>query len=330
MIRRRSFLPSLIVCALIMLFALMLSMLLGSVPMGIESWFQALTGRGDARLAIIVRDIRFPRALGAALAGMALASAGLLLQAATDNDLCAPNVIGVNAGAGFQVMLVLCLLPSAFRLLPLFAFFGALLTSGLVLLLSFSSGRRSSKATVVLAGVAVSALFNAGISYLSLRYPDALSSYAAFSAGGFAGLQLNRLGTPALLAGIAFVGALMVAPSMNLLCMGDDQASALGVRVRRTRVWALVLASALCAAAVSFAGLIGFVGLIVPHITRALMGNDLRKNLPLGALMGATLTLMSDLAGRTLFAPSEVPAGILLSAIGAPFFIYLLLRRRRA
>lgn len=304
--------------------------LAGSVRLSMGEIFSALfSEEGDPTVRTILLQLRLPRILAAALAGAGLAVSGLLLQTATDNDLCSPNVIGVNAGAGFAVMICLSLFPMAFAAIPALAFAGAALTTLLVLGMSFAAAGRGVRTRVVLAGVAVGAFFNAGISFLSQLYPDALSSYAAFSAGGFRDVYAEDLYIPAamILAGLVLAEGL--SPRLNLLCLGDDIAQALGVRVKLLRFLSLLLASLLCGAVVSFAGLLGFAGLIVPHIARRLVGQDVRVLVPACILCGAVLVILSDLFARTLFAPAELPAGILMAVLGAPFFLYLLFRRRR-
>ena len=306
----------------------LLGLAMGSARLGFGEVAQALVGKGGETARLIVWQLRLPRVAGALLAGAGLAVAGLLLQSATDNDLCSPNVIGVNAGAGLAVMTLLCLFPMAFRLLPAAAFAGAFGTT--LLGVSFSLGHHTSNTTVVLAGVAVGTLFNAGISFLSQLYPDSLSSSASFSAGGFSGVYAGELAVPAVIVAAGLAGAQGLAPRMNLLCLGDELAQALGVRVKGLRLAALALASALCAAIVSYAGLLGFVGLVVPHMARRLAGHDMRALVPACALLGASLVTLSDLAGRVLFSPAELPAGILMAAMGAPFFLFLLFKRSRS
>ena len=314
-----------------MLISALAGLLLGSVSLDPSDLAAALLGReADSTAFVILFNLRLPRVAGALLAGAGLAVAGLLLQSATNNDLCSPNVIGVNAGAGLAVMIFLCLFPMAFRFLPAAAFLGALGTTGLVLGASFSLGHHTSRTTVLLAGVAVGTLFNAGISFLSQLYPDVLSSYSSFSAGGFSGLYARDLPVPAIMILGGVLCAQGIAPRLNLLCLGDEMAQSLGVRVQRLRLAALVLASALCAAVVSFAGLLGFVGLVVPHMARRITAaEDIRVLVPACALLGAALVTLSDLAGRTLFSPAELPAGILMAMLGAPFFLFLLFKRSR-
>lgn len=318
--------------ALLFTFLLLLSLLcgfsFGSVRLPVSRMIAAVQGQ-DSTAAVILFQLRLPRVLAAALAGVGLSVAGCLLQAVTDNDLCAPNIVGVNAGAGFAVMLMLCCFPLLWRLQPIAAFFGALASTSLVLSVAFAGRTYGQKSTVILAGVAVSSILNAGISFLSIRFPDALSSYTAFSVGGFSGVSAPRLTLPAVMIGVGFLAALLLAPKIELLCLGDDGARALGVPIRAVRAAAILLASALCAAVVSFAGLLGFVGLIVPHVVRRLVRGRLRAHLVFAALCGAILVLCSDLAGRVLFAPGELPAGIIMAFIGAPFFIFLLIRKRK-
>lgn len=277
---------------------------------------------------LILISIRLPRVLGAALAGASLASAGALLQCVTANELCAPNIIGINSGAGFGVILTLCMAPSLWALIPLSAFTGAFVACAIIMGISFGTSVKANGSTLVLCGVAISSLLTAGISFLSLRFPDVLSSYTAFSVGGFSGTELKQLLLPAIIILLALFVSQLIAPSLNLLCLGDEIAASLGIRVKAIRMTALICACALAACAVSFAGLLGFVGLIVPHIIRRMAGNDMRYNIVFCAMGGAVICILSDLIGRTIFAPTELPCGIIMAFIGAPFFIYLLIKRR--
>lgn len=271
--------------------------------------------------------VRLPHVAGCLLAGMALAVSGVLLQTATNNPLAGPNIIGVNAGAGFAMVLGMCAAPMAYRWFPVMAFAGAFACTVLIVFVANRAG--GSRVTIVLAGVAVSTLLSAGISLLRLMHPDMALAYNAFSAGGVSGVTFGDMAIPALIILAALAGAMLLSGRLNLLCLGDSMVRSLGVQVTFLRTLALILASACAAAAVSFAGLLGFVGLMVPHIARRLVGGaDVRKLLPVSALLGATLVVLADLLGRVLFAPSEIPAGIITAFIGAPFFFVLLLQRR--
>lgn len=312
---------------LLLIITFVLGLALGSVNLGLKEIYQGLKDPFSTAY-IIILQLRLPRVCAAALAGFALAVAGAVLQNVTNNHLCAPNIIGINAGAGFVVMVMLCFMSKLWIWLPIGAFAGALVTTFIVMSLAFYGGNRTQGTTIVLAGVAISSILNAGISFLSLRYPDVLTSYTAFSVGGFVDVSLVRLAFPAVIIAAAFIVLQCLAAKLNILCLGDEMAQSLGVNVKSIRIIALTASAALCAAAVSFAGLLGFVGLIVPHIARYFSQHDMRFQLGLSGIAGAILTILSDLGGRLLFAPSELPAGIIMALIGAPFFLYLLISRR--
>ena len=275
----------------------------------------------------IIYVVRLPRITGCLLAGIGLAVSGVLLQTATNNPLAGPNIIGVNAGAGFAMILGLCVAPMAYRLTPLMAFAGAFCCTGLIVAVANRAG--GSRIAIVLSGVAVSTLLSAGISMLKLLYPDLAITYNYFSVGGVSGVTFPQMVLPGCMILGVLIVSILLSPRLNLLCLGDAMAQGLGVRAKALRTLALLLASASAAAAVSFAGLLGFVGLMVPHMARYLTGSgNPGKNLPVSALLGGTLVLLADLMGRVVFAPSEIPAGIITALIGAPFFFVLLLQRR--
>lgn len=311
-----------------MLASVILGLCIGSTPLPLGQVVGGLLRLEPNSLeSRILWVVRLPHVAGCALAGVALAVSGLLLQTATNNPLAGPNVIGVNAGAGFVLMVGMCFLPTAFPVFPLLAFVGAFGATAVIVFVANRVG--GSKVTIVLAGVAVSALLSAGISLLKLIEPDLAIAYNGFSVGGVGGVTFGQLVVPAALVLGVLVAAALLAKRLDLLCLGDSLASGLGVRVKLLRTLTLLLASAAAAAAVSFAGLLGFVGLMVPHMARKLLGRwDVPRLLPACALLGATLVILADLLGRVLFAPSEVPAGIITAFIGAPFFFALLLQRR--
>lgn len=308
------------------LIAALLSILFGGASLTPAEVAKGLFGTQDGTLTTIVRGVRLPRVLAGILSGIGLSVSGLLLQSVTDNALASPNVIGVNAGAGLSVILILACFPSLLPIVPLAAFLGAFLATLLILALAGRLG--GSGVTVILSGIALTAVLNAAISFITLLDTDVVSAYNYFSIGGLSGVYLDRLPLPAILILLSFAGAMLLSRDLEVLRLGDEAAQALGVRVRPLRMLALICASASAAAAVSFAGLLGFVGLIVPHTARALVGSSFRRALPATALLGGTLVLLSDLAGRTLLSPTEIPVGILMALIGAPFFLFLLIRRR--
>ncbi len=322
---RNSFL---IVCLfLLVLLSAIAGLGFGSAGLGFDELFGGLFQRiGYEQETTIIYAVRLPRVLAGLIAGVGLSVSGVLLQTVTNNALASPNIIGVNAGAGFAVILFLFFFPMSYAMLPFAAFFGAFLTT--LLILAVSHRMNSSKMTVILAGIAFTAILNAGISFFSLLDPDVFTSYRYFSVGGFSGVGLTETGIPAVMVLVCLILSMLISRRVNLLCLGDSMAASLGVRVNRLRIFCLILASASAAAVVSIAGLLGFVGLIVPHIARRLVGSDVRWLLPVSALTGAALVVLSDMLGRVLFAPTELPVGIILSLLGAPFFFFLLMKRK--
>lgn len=244
------------------------------------------------------------------------------------NPLAAPNIIGVNAGAGLCTAVCAALWPSWTAAVPFAAFLGALGGVGLVLFIGSRTG--ASKMTLVLAGVAVSGMFSAGIDAVLTFFPDALNGYTDFRVGGVANLSMTRVAPAFWVILTAFLLTLSLAGELDVLLLGEETARSLGLPARRLRLILLSLAAALAGAAVSFAGLLGFVGLIAPHMVRRLVGEDSSARLlAAAALGGAALLTVCDVLARTLFAPYELPVGVVLSLLGGPFFLWLLLRQRR-
>jgi iron complex transport system permease protein len=286
-----------------------------------------VTGAGDSTTAIILWQLRLPRVAAGILAGVGLSTAGVLLQTVTANDLAGPNIIGINSGAGLAVIWTLTVAPTAGKLLPIGAFLGAFGAALVILLAADRLG--SSRTGVLLIGIAITTLLNAAISFLSLLDEGVLAQYNHFTVGSLKGIRMGELAVPAVIIGLAFLASLALSGRLRVLCLGDAAAAALGIRVKKLRILALACAAACAAAVVSFAGLLGFVGLVVPHIGRRLVGQDPGRLLPTAALTGAVILVLADLLGRTLVAPSELPVGILMSIIGAPYFLILLLRRKQ-
>lgn len=299
----------------------------GGVALSFSQLADALTGRGEGAVGVIFWQLRLPRVIAGLLAGVGLSVAGVLLQSVTANALASPGIVGINSGAGLGVILLLTAAPTAGKLLPLGAFFGAFGAALLILLAASRLG--ASKTGIVLIGIAVSTVFSAAISFLSLLDEGVLAQYNHFTVGSLKGVRMDALLLPGILIGLSLAAALLLSPKLGVLCLGDGAASALGIRVKRLRMTALVCAAASAAAVVSFAGLLGFVGLIVPHIAKKLAGEQPARFLPVAALTGGALVIVADLLGRTLFAPSELPVGILMSLVGGPYFLILLCRRKR-
>lgn len=311
----------------LLLVSVLLSLCLGAVSIPPGTILRILTGRETGTTAAhILLLARLPRTLGCLLAGMALAVSGTIIQSVLNNPLAAPNIIGVNAGAGVAVALCSALAPSAAAVNPLAAFAGALAAVLLVLFIAERTG--ASRITVVLAGVAVSSLFNAAIDAVITFVPDALNGYSDFRIGGLSNLSMSRILPSSLLILLAMLLVFSLAGELDILLLGMETAQSLGMRAKRIRILLLALAAALAGAAVSFTGLLGFVGLIVPHIMRRLIGEESRPLLLASALGGAFFLTLCDLLSRLLFRPYELPVGIMLAFVGAPYFIWLLIHQR--
>ena len=311
-----------------LLAAILLGLVFGASGVGVGDVWALATGQDMAAKArSILVSIRIPRVLAGVLAGAAFSVSGALIQEVLDNPLASPNIIGANSGAGLAVLTVSALSTVGIALplpLPAAAFLGALVASGLILLVSSRTG--VSRLTVVLAGVAVNAVFSAGMNAVLIIAPNAYIGSSTYLVGGLSGIVMSDLGLPACLICTGIVLASVLAPRLNALSLGSQAAHAVGVPVALLRAAGLAIASLLAGASVSFSGLIGFIGLMVPHVARHFVGHDLRCVIPVSALWGAAFTLLADLLARTLFAPYELPVGILMSAIGGPFFIFLLMK----
>lgn len=320
--RGRLFIFAAVGCAL----AALISLLLGASPVSPARLWEILT-TGDVASAAgrIFWYARLPRTVACLAAGAGLSVSGAILQAVLANPLAAPNIIGVNAGAALAVTLASAVAVSGWGF-SLAAFFGALLAVFLVVMLAKLTG--ASRLTVVLAGVAVNALLNAVSETLRTVFPDAAMSAIDFRIGGFASVAAERLWPAALIILVGVILTLALSNEMDILSLGETTAHGLGLPVKTYRSILLGLAALLAGASVSFSGLLGFVGLVVPHLARQLVGADSRFLIPMSALCGSCLVTLCDVLARALFSPYELPAGIFLAAIGVPFFLVLLLRQR--
>lgn len=318
----KKFTLTLILSIVALLIIFFVSLFVGSIPLDIP---ELLTAGSVSN--IVFFSIRLPRVFAALLSGLAFSVSGLLIQRATGNGLSSPNIIGVNSGAGASVLLFLSLAPDMFAILPLVAFLGAIISVSIVFLISALTKRVSSSVSLILSGVAANALFNAVISTISSLDPETMASYSAFSIGGFSGIYSSMLRVPALLIIISIALSFLLSDRMDVISLGDEIASSMGYRPLGIRILLIAIASLLAASAVTFSGLLGFVGLVTPHAASFLTSGNSRRTLILSSLIGPSLVMLSDLVGRTIISPSELPAGVFMAIIGVPFFIFLLLRR---
>lgn len=305
----------------------LVSLGLGAVPISLTEQWAVLIGKpvADTTRSILLW-VRWPRVAGATLTGAALAVAGCILQRVMDNPLAGPNILGVNTGSGLGVLVLTAFCPRLTALSPAAAFVGALLAALGVYALAarFGAGRM----TLVLAGVALSGILGAMTDMLLTLYPKVQAGRVDFMIGGFSSLSWERVLPCLLPILVGILTAWILSYDLNVLALGEDMARSLGMRVKVMRFVFMMLAALLAGCAVSMAGLVGFVGLITPHAVRFLVGSDARRQIPLCALTGAVFALGCDLLARILFAPYELPVGILMSVLGGPFFLWLLFRRR--
>ena len=304
-----------------------LSIAYGPVDIPFSTILKTLFGQEMAGTSWqIIHLARLPRSIAALLSGMALSASGVILQATLQNPLAAPSLMGVNAGAGLAAMLLIAFFPTAYYLLPPVAFLGALGALFLTTIIAGTSG--GSKASLLLSGVAVSALLGAALDTIRTLKPDAIISASSFMIGGFSGVSWPIINFVLPWLTLAIIITTLTGPILNILSLGDNTASSLGLNLKRTRILLMILAAVLAGGAVCLAGLLGFVGMIVPHTMRMLFGHDHRWLVPSTILWGGCFVLICDLCSRILFAPYEIPVGIILAFCGAPFFIFLIFQNR--
>jgi len=293
----------------------------------VEVW-NALAGRGDITSVAIMRDIRAPRVVLAALVGAALAMSGAALQGTMRNALAEPYLLGVSGGAAVgAVIAVASRVP--FGLVPVGAFAGAVAAVILVLAIARAGAGRPDPRVLLMAGVVVGAFANAVIMVtLASAPPDAIRNALWWMMGSVAAATWTQVGWLAAYAVVSAGALLLWSPEIDVLALGDDAAAGLGVNVDRAGRRVYVLASLLAAATVAAAGLVGFVGLVVPHLVRARAGRRHRAVILAAGLAGAALLIAADLVARTLRAPSELPLGAVTALAGVPFFLVQLRRYR--
>lgn len=314
----------LLVLAVLACFGGIISIMKGSVNVPLNEIIAAMTGGSAGMHQQIILNIRLPRTIVAGLVGVNLALSGAILQAVMKNPLADPHIIGISAGAGIMGIFIMLLFPDLSWLITPAAFAGAMGAAILIYILAWKNGIQPMR--IILAGVAVSAFLGAGISALMIIYSDRVHSALMWMVGGLSARSWPQVMIiwPYTLAGIIFT--LLAARHLNILQLGDELAKGLGLRVERTRLILTATAALLAASAVSVVGLLGFVGLIVPHAARLMIGSDYRYLLPATIFLGAATVMLSDTFARVAFAPVELPVGIIMAAIGAPFFLFLLRR----
>ena len=322
---------------MVLIVAILLSIAVGSVSIPFRDLLQILLGKAQQvaeteTFKTILYDLRLPRTALLALVGAALAGSGSAYQGIFRNPLADPYLIGVASGAGLGAVLAMSIqwpyTTTGLMAVPVAAFLGAMLTVLVVYELA-RVGKTLPTTNLILAGVAISSFANALTSFLMLRSTGELRRALVWLMGGAV-----QTGWESVLAILPYVviglGILLInSHALNVMQFGDEQAQQLGIPVQRVRRTVLVAASLTTAAAVSYAGVIGFVGLIVPHMVRLVWGGDYRRVMPLSILGGASFLLIADVVARVVMAPQEIPVGIITALVGAPFFLWILRRARQ-
>jgi len=272
---------------------------------------------------IILHELRIPRAVAGLLIGCALAVSGAIMQGVTRNALASPSILGITSGAGFMLSIAYALFSTPnFSILVLFSFLGAGAGAALVFMLTAMAKGGITPVKLALAGAAISALLSALSTAITLKF-DIAKDVSYWYAGSLSTIQPIhiKVALPFVLVGLLL--AMTLAKSISILSLGEEVATGLGQRTMLIRVLCTLVVLLLTGSAVSIAGIIGFVGLVVPHIVRAIVGVDYRWILPLSAITGGCLLLFADIVGRLVMSPFEAPVGAITAIIGVPFFLYL-------
>ena len=316
---------STLIFAMIIFFILIgMSIVYGYTDTTIKTAISAFTDFNGSNEHIIIETVRLPRAFIAAAVGSCLAMAGVIMQTLTKNPLASPSILGVNAGAGFAVVFAVTI----FNITSLQAFawisFAGAAVAAIGVYAIGSAGREGlSPMKLTLAGAAMGALFASFTQGLLVLNEAALEQVLFWLAGSVAGRNLDILASVFPYMAVGTLAALLISPKMNVLAMGDDVAKGLGLNIGFIKLAAGLIVIFLAGSAVAVAGPIGFVGIIIPHISRKIIGIDHRWLIPFSGLMGGMLLLAADIGARYVIMPQEVPVGVMTAAIGTPFFIYI-------
>lgn len=298
---------------------------IGTVRFSIAEVARALFVADDSAARLLIWNLRFPRILVGGLVGVCLSLAGCILQGVMRNTLASPSTIGVTGGASFVGYLTLVAFPAYAHLLPVGSIIGAFVTTMMIYALAYQRG--VSPVKMILSGMAVSALFSAFNDVIKTFFAESLGNASGFLVGGLNGVGWDTFFMIMPYAAAGMIVCLFLPAKMNILMLGDETAHSLGLRVELFRFILIAVSSLLAGAAISAAGLISFVGLIVPHIARLLVGSDYKYLFPTATLLGFALVVICDTVGRVILPPGEIPVSIILSLLGAPFFLWLLRTR---
>ena len=303
----------------------LLALSIGSAGYSVGQIMNALLNDDGGPIHVVVYNLRLPRIIMAVEVGACLAVAGALLQAVMRNPLADPGIIGVSAGAATAATTVLLLFPAMLGAVPLFAFGGAALACVLIYVMAWKDG--VDPVRIILSGVAINTVLGAYNAFLQMLNSDNLANVLAFMNGSLSGASWPQIYIITAYSVVGLVLAFCCVKSANILQLGDEMATSLGINVSWVRIFLSAVGAFLAASTVAVAGMIGFLGLVVPHIARMLVGSDYKALLPVSTLLGAVLLLAADTLGRTLIAGMEIPVGIVMAATGGPFFLYMLRKK---
>lgn len=309
----------------LLLILLVLLTTIGSVNLSFTEIINALINNDNKMVTTIVYKMRLPRNILAALVGANLAVSGVLLQSVMKNPLADPGITGVSSGASVAAIFILLLLPQYTGILPIAAFIGGAIACILVFLMAYKNGLKPGR--IVLAGVAINTILGGVISYLSTMYSDRIQSAMLWLNGSLATKTWADVEMLFVYSIVGLVVSLFLIRSANVLQLGDDAATNLGFNVNLTRLLISGVAVFLAATSTAVVGIISFVGLIVPHIARMIMGSDHKFTIPFSMILGSIVLLVADTLGRTIGGAVEIPVGVIMSIVGGPFFLYLLRKR---
>lgn len=309
----------------LLLILLILLTTVGSVNLSFTEIINALINNDNKMVTTIVYKMRLPRNILAALVGANLAVSGVLLQSVMKNPLADPGITGVSSGASVAAIFILLLLPQYTGILPIAAFIGGAIACILVFLMAYKNGLKPGR--IVLAGVAINTILGGVISYLSTMYSDRIQSAMLWLNGSLATKTWADVEMLFIYSVVGLVVSLFLIRSANVLQLGDDAATNLGFNVNLTRLLISGVAVFLAATSTAVVGIISFVGLIVPHIARMIMGSDHKFTIPFSMILGSIVLLVADTLGRTIGGAVEIPVGVIMSIVGGPFFLYLLRKR---
>ncbi|MBS6559936.1 MAG: iron ABC transporter permease [Clostridiales bacterium] len=309
----------------ILIILCLISIAVGSAGYSIPEIMREMMKEENNPVKVIVMNLRLPRILLAIMIGACLSASGALLQSVMKNPLADPGTIGVSSGAATVASTILLLFPTMTGSLPVFAFIGAGLACLLIYSMAWKNGVDPTR--IILSGVAINSVLGAYTALLQLLNSDSLQGVLAFLNGSLSGKSWYQVRILSIYAGIGIVFAFCCVKNANALQLGDEMAKSLGINVNISRIMLSAVAAFLAASTVAVAGIIGFVGLVVPHIARILVGSNYKVMIPVSIVLGADVLLFADTIGRTIVPGMEIPVGIVMAVSGGPFFLYMLRKK---